>query len=382
MFAERLGQRLEPGARVAHQRLRVMLAGIERLHVEADDPPRRIAEQRPGSGGEVLQPRADREHQVGLRGERVGGARPRHADRPHVEQVIVTQRALAGLRLGHRNGVALREGRKRRGRVRIVHAAARDDQRPLRRRDQPRGFGELARIRPHAPRRPDALGEEALRIVVRLGLRVLAQRQRHRSARRRIGQHVHGARQRRDDLLRPRDAVEIARHRAEAVVGRDRAVREILDLLQHRIGAAVGEHVAGQQQHRQAVDMRDRRRRHHVGRARPDRRGAGHHAPPAARLGERDRRMRHRLLVVRPVGRQRVARRPQRLAERRHVAVAEDRPHAGEQRLAVFAALDAEVAHERLRHGEFRHCAALVRPAGSDAARIPSSRPRSGHSRH
>ena len=57
------------------------------------------------------------------------------------------------------------------------------------------------------------------------------------------------------------------------------------------------------------------------------------------RLGERDRRMRHRLLVVRAVGRQRVARVPQRLAERRHVAVAEDRPHAGEQRRVAVDSL-------------------------------------------
>ena len=226
-----------------------------------------------------------------------------------------------------------REGRERRGRVRIVHAAARDDQRLLRRRDQPRGFRQFARIGPDAALRPDALGEEAFRIVVGLGLRVLAERERHRPAGGRIGQHVHRARQRRDDLLGPRDAVEIARHRAEAVVRRDRAVVEILDLLQHRIGPAVGEHVAGQEQHRQPVHMRDRRGRHHVGGAGPDRRGAGHHAAPPRGLGEGDRRMRHRLLVVRPKGRQRIARVPQRLAERRDVAVAEDRPHAGEQRL-------------------------------------------------
>ena len=56
--------------------------------------------------------------------------------------------------------------------------------------------------------------------------------------------------------------------------------------------------------------MRDRRRRHHVGRARADRGGAGHHAPAARRLGEGDRRVRHRLLVVRAIGRQRRRARP------------------------------------------------------------------------
>ena len=112
------------------------------------------------------------------------------------------------------------------------------------------GRGELVVVRARTRRvRPDPLVEEALGIVVGLGLHVLAERQRHRPAFGRIGQHLHGAAERRDDLLGPRDAVEIARHRAEAVIGRQRAVAEILDLLQHRIGPAIGEDVAGQQQH-------------------------------------------------------------------------------------------------------------------------------------
>ena len=65
--------------------------------------------------------------------------------------------------------------------------------------------------------------------------------------------------------------------------------------------------------------------------------------------------MRHRLLVMRAVGRQLIARAPQRLAEAGDVAMAEDRPDAGEQRLDAALALRPlrrEVAHERLRHGE------------------------------
>ena len=107
--------------------------------------------------------------------------------------------------------------------------------------------------------RRSRVGEEALGIVVGLGLHVLAEGQRHRAAFGRVGQHGHRPLQRRHDLLGPGDAVEVARDRAEAVVGRDRAVAEILDLLQHRVGAAVGEDVARQQQHRQAVDMGERR---------------------------------------------------------------------------------------------------------------------------
>ena len=165
------------------------LLGIEALHVEADDRRLRVAEQRPGAGGEILQPRADREHDVGLGRERVRGARAGDADRAHVERMIVRQRALAGLRLGDRNAVRLGEAPQRLGRLGVVHAAAGDDQRFLRAPDERRRVDELALVRPDPPQAPDALGEEALGIVERLRLHVLAQRQRHRPAFGRIGQH-------------------------------------------------------------------------------------------------------------------------------------------------------------------------------------------------
>ena len=157
--------------------------------------------------------------------------------------------------------------------------------------------------------------EEALGPVVGLGLHVLAEGQRHRAAVGRVGHRAEGARQRGQQLLGPGDAVEIAADRPEAVVGADRAVAEILDLLQHRVGAAAGEDVAGQQQHRQAVHMGQRRGGHHVGRARPDRGGDRHRAAAAQLLGIGDRRMRHGLLVVAALGRQRC--RARRTAPRR-----------------------------------------------------------------
>src|SRR5690606_40800146 len=41
-----------------------------------------------------------------------------------------------------------------------------------------------------------------------------------------------------ENLLGPGDAVEVARDRTEAVVGADRRVAEILDLLEHRVRTA------------------------------------------------------------------------------------------------------------------------------------------------
>ena len=112
---------------------------------------------------------------------------------------------------------------------------------------------EFVLRRTGATQSPDALGEEAFRIVERFRLNVLAQRQRNRPALGRIGEHRHGALQRVDDLLGPRDAVEIARHGTKAIVCGNGAVAEILDLLQDGIGPAIGEDVAGQQKKRQTV---------------------------------------------------------------------------------------------------------------------------------
>jgi hypothetical protein len=59
----------------------------------------------------------------------------------------------------------------------------------------------------------NALGEELFRPVGRHRLHILRQRQRHRAALGRIGEHGNGARQGGQQLMRRDDAVEIARNR-------------------------------------------------------------------------------------------------------------------------------------------------------------------------
>ena len=56
-----------------------------------------------------------------------------------------------------------------------------------------------------------------------------------------------------EQLLGADDAVPVARHWLEAVVGGDRRRAELFDLLQHRIGEAVGEGVSGEQEQGQPV---------------------------------------------------------------------------------------------------------------------------------
>ncbi len=177
----------------------------------------------------------------------------------------------------------------------------------------------------------DARLEEGLRIVEGDLLRVLAEAEEGRAAFGRIEHHGDRLRQRGDDLLRMRDAVPVARHRAEGVVHRRRRVAEMLDLLQHRVGAAVGEDVAGEDQDRQPVRHGAAGGGDHVAGARPDRGERHHDLPPPLGLGEADRGERHRLLVLPAPGRELVLHRLQRLRQAGDVAVSEDRENAGEE---------------------------------------------------
>jgi hypothetical protein len=127
----------------------------------------------------------------------------------------------------------------------------------------------------------------------------------------------------------------------------------VLQLLQDGIGAPARENVAGQEQQRQAVGMRDGRRRHHVRCARANRARAGHHAAPLAHFSKGDRRQAHCLLVMRAQGRQPLACLVQRFADSSDIAVPENGKNAGQQRnfaVIKFARLRCEVANERLGH--------------------------------
>ena len=95
-----------------------MLGRVERLHVDADEPPVGILEQRPGPGGEIGEPRADADDHVRLRRERVGRAGPGDADRAHGQGMVGRRRRLAGLRLGDRNAALWRRSRSARARRR------------------------------------------------------------------------------------------------------------------------------------------------------------------------------------------------------------------------------------------------------------------------
>ena len=142
---ERRAELLQRAARVGHQRDAAPLAGVERLHVDGQAPGVG-GEQRVRAGDEILQPRADGDHDIGFARQRVGRRRAGDADRADVERVVPGQTALAGLGFGHRHAMRAREGGQRGTGLAVEHAAAGDDQRPLGAAQQRgRGF-EFARV--------------------------------------------------------------------------------------------------------------------------------------------------------------------------------------------------------------------------------------------
>jgi hypothetical protein len=300
-LARELGQ---ADLRIGDQRDAAMLHRIVGRDVEADDLQVFGAEERPRAGGEILQPRADRQHDIGIRREGIGGARAGDADRSERQIAPLVDRRLPGLRHRDRNAMPLGEGGQLVRRLGIQNAAAGDDHRLLRRAQQRHGMSELILVRTGPTRRPDLLGEQRLGEVVGFRLDVLTQRQRDGAAIDGVGQHLHRALERGNQLLGTLDAVEIARDRPEAVGCRHAAVAEILDLLEDGVRQSAREHVARQEKHRQSIDMGDARSRHEIERTRADRGRAGHETAAETRLGEGDRRMGHALLVVGAVGRE------------------------------------------------------------------------------
>ncbi len=269
IIAKRRAQHLQRDLGIGHEAFRPVLGRVIAVDIDRDEL-RPCPEQRPRAGGEVLEPRAHPDHQIGVLRGGIGRRRSVDARGPETHRMALREARLARLRLGHRDLMRRRElGQSVLG-LAIDHTAACDDHRalgPLHHLSHTRQFPRSGSGTANAPH---AGLEELHRVIVSLGLRVLTEGQHGGAAIGRIGHHPQRAGQRGQDMLRPRDTVVIARDRPEAVIGADGAVVKILDLLEHRIGTARGKHVARHDQHRQPVHMRQRGGRHEVRRARPD----------------------------------------------------------------------------------------------------------------
>ena len=272
-----------------------------------------------------------------------------------VLRVVPAQGALAGLGGGDRDAGGVGELGERLFGTAVAHAAARDQQRPAGGADRPDGPGELDGVGAGAAHRPDPLGEELLRPVVRLRLHVLRQRERDGACLHRVGEHPYGLERGRDELLGAADPVEVAGDGTQTVVDRDVARVGHLQLLQDRVGGTGGEDVAGQQQDGEVVDRGQRGAGHQVGGAGADGGGDGVCGQPVALAGVADRRVHHGLLVATLVIRHHVAVLEKRLAHPGDIAVAENAPGRADQPASYavpFGVLGGQEPHQRLRDRE------------------------------
>ena len=211
----------------------------------------------------------------------------------------------------------------------------------------------LARATPASggPRHvPDAPREKLLRPVVRLGLHVLRERERHGPRLGRVGEHAH-RRQRGGQQLLGRSMRSKYRDTGSSESLTETSPRDGTSSCCSTGSGAGCEDVAGQQQHGQPVDGRERRAGHHVRRAGADRGRARECCEPVLHPREPDGGVHHRLLVPRLVVGQQIGVLVQRLADPGDVAVAEDPEAPLEEPVLDAVALDVlrgEEPYERL----------------------------------
>ena len=89
-----------------------MLASVEAGGVQGDET--KIvarAENAPRSGREILQAGANRQRDIALRRQRVGGRRSDDAQRPDILRIVMQQRGATGDGFRHRQAVLMRANR-------------------------------------------------------------------------------------------------------------------------------------------------------------------------------------------------------------------------------------------------------------------------------
>ncbi len=171
--------------------------------------------------------------------------------------MIEGERSLSGLRLRDWNSRRVDPLSQRLGRAGVDDAATRHDERALRRADELGRADDRGRFGEATLDVPGPLGQKLVRDVERLSLYVLWKRERDRAGVSGTHENAHRRERRWHDLLGTHDAVEVARDGTEHVVHRDVAGPRHLQLLQHWVGRARREHIAGQEEHGDAVDRRE-----------------------------------------------------------------------------------------------------------------------------
>ena len=163
--------------RVADQWQGIVLVSVKLGDIDIDEAQVFVGESGFGGAGEVAVARADADDQIGFGRQDIGAFRASHADRAQIARIIISQRALAGLRFGHRDARQLDQQRQSVIGIAVMDAATGDDQwllagaNPLRRPFYCIAVGSIARDL------PDALFKEGGRVIVASALHILRQRQ-------------------------------------------------------------------------------------------------------------------------------------------------------------------------------------------------------------
>jgi hypothetical protein len=169
---------LEDRLRVADERKRLVLAGVELADVHGDELDVGMLKGRFRRRREVAEARSDDDNEVRFAGKPVGARGAGDTNRAERLRVIEAQRPFSGHRLDDRDAGFRGEAREHLCGLAVDRSAAGNDDRAPGGAEQRRGPPEERLVRAWTRDRPHALLEERVGIVVRLGLDVLRQAQR------------------------------------------------------------------------------------------------------------------------------------------------------------------------------------------------------------
>ena len=169
--------------------------------------------------------------------------------------MFVNHHRTAGDGLHHRHIVTLSKGRQFGDSSGVEHPTSGNDQRFFRPAENLSRRRNAGTVWPRTQDLVYRLLEESFRVIERLPLDILGQREKRRSAIGGIEHRRHRLRERGDQLLRAVDAVPVAGDRVKGIGHRHGWVVKILHLLQDRIRKTIGEGVSGQEQYGQPIGV-------------------------------------------------------------------------------------------------------------------------------
>ena len=278
-------QRLHACTRIGDNRFGIQL---ERVHAAGVDGNKACIGCKAilGIGNKIIEFGADRENQIGLLDDHIGRQRAADTSTAQIPVAFAADLALARLRLGNRNAKFFSERQHSRARIAVAHAAARQNDRLLAGHQKFCCPIHCLSARGLAIQMPDAFFKEFFGVIIGFSLHILRKADGDRAGLCGVGQNAHGVEHGCHELFRALYTIPVAADCLERIVDGNRIVLVMLELLEHRVGLAVGVGVGRQQQHGDTVDRGRAGCGNHIERSRTDGRGAGVDRAAAHLLGE------------------------------------------------------------------------------------------------